>query len=82
MNTDFINAMINSSDELIYSVMSYTVPTEHMLHSGYAHPVLKHWQSGCDIKPQDLVYPLFVVEKVCTDVVIMVQFLFNAVDIV
>jgi len=38
------------------------VPDAHRLHPGYAHPVLRRWQSGPDVDPSQLVYPIFVVD--------------------
>lgn len=39
------------------------VPVTHILHSGYSHSTLRAWQtSDTTIKPNNLMYPLFIVD--------------------
>ena len=52
-------------------VNSYTVVFKmsdqdnvHRLHSAYAHPVSRKWQSlNCHLTPDNLMYPLFIIDN-------------------
>lgn len=49
---------------LIVSVLlspTMQTPAESIIHSGYFHPTLRHWQScAADLRPDNLIYPIFI----------------------
>jgi len=54
---------INFQMEAPYSVSTEREYT-HFLHSGYAHEVTRSWQSEAHLSISQLIYPIFVTEKV------------------
>ncbi|CAG0918853.1 unnamed protein product [Notodromas monacha] len=57
-------SILDGTWSLYHSVgVMYSVPTEHRLHSGYAHPLTRSWQEGnVDIDPKKLMLPVFVTD--------------------
>uniref|UniRef100_A0A8B9HM83 porphobilinogen synthase n=1 Tax=Astyanax mexicanus TaxID=7994 RepID=A0A8B9HM83_ASTMX len=39
-------------------------PADSILHSGYFHPTLRHWQTcATDLRPDNLIYPIFITDS-------------------
>jgi len=41
----------------------YVPPASHLLHPSLAHPLAREWQGECEIRPRDLMYPIFVNDR-------------------
>lgn len=45
------------------SKLLYTPPSNHLLHNGYSHPLMREWQcNNTSIEAKHLMYPIFVVD--------------------
>ena len=63
-DTALVSSLPAPPHSLLLSTMNedYDIPAIDRLHSGYSHPVTRAWQSEANLRIDQLVYPLFLID--------------------